>query len=71
MILDFADRLLLALEGARLQYERRDGFISDDDLLDLADEWTTDTNETYLPEYRADYSALVDALFESLTAEEA
>lgn len=73
MTLDFADRLLLAFEAARLQYERREGFLSDDDLLDLADAWTTDPEpdwdaEDWAP--RPDREALIEAL-DAMTREEA
>jgi hypothetical protein len=65
--MDFADRLLLALEEVNLTFERRDSYLSDDDLLDAADNWTTDGNVTWFPENRDDYSALVDALFAAVT----
>ena len=34
-------RLLFAYEECRLTFERRGNFISDDDILDTAEHWTT------------------------------
>ena len=46
--LSYGDRLMLAYEHAKMVFERRGGFISDDDILDLADDWTTDRrDDTY------------------------
>lgn len=41
--LPFVARYELALEDARITYEARDGFISDDDILDISERWTTST----------------------------
>lgn len=38
--LDFESRYWLALEAVTMRYEEREEFISDDDLLDIAIDWT-------------------------------
>jgi hypothetical protein len=62
--LPFNDRLDLAYEEARLVFERRGDFISDDSVLDIAEAWTVNEldfdNEDAV---FADYDALKDALF--------
>ena len=65
--LDFETRLTLALDEVRLTFERRANYLSDDDLLDAADNWTTDA--PYGDEdiaIREDYDRLVEALFETV-----
>lgn len=63
--LSFADRLAVAIEATNLRWERREGFLSDDNLLDAADDYTVDEpwadDEDGL-RHRPDYEALVAAL---------
>lgn len=70
--LSFDERLELAHSSLVLTYERRDNFLSDDDVLDAADEWTT--SEPYGDDdesdpNRDDYESLRDALFARLLQE--
>jgi hypothetical protein len=55
--LTFDERFALAFEHARMVFERRGGFISDDDLLDIADAWEWGG---------ADRERLLDALFNAV-----
>lgn len=41
--LPYEDRLYAAGENLRLIYERRDSFLSDSNVIEAADDWTTDT----------------------------
>ena len=54
---DFTSRLALALEALTLRCEQRDNFLSDDDVLDAADDWSTDPTDRDL---------MVEALFDIL-----
>jgi hypothetical protein len=62
--LPFDARLALAYEAARVVFERRGNFISDDSVLDIAAAWTVNEldfeNEDAV---FADYDALKEALF--------
>lgn len=57
--LPYEARLMLALEHATLIYEERDYFFSDDDLLDVASCWTTDS---WWMEAHDDYARLLREL---------
>jgi hypothetical protein len=59
----FAARVEAALDWLQARYVERGNFLSDDDVLDAAEEFTSDRNIGYLPENREDYSRLVDTLF--------
>lgn len=72
--LSFDDRLLLAQERLVLTYAERDNFLSDDDVLDAADEFTTsvrsddeDADDYYADD--SDYVRLRAALFAFVTAD--
>jgi len=39
--LDYSDRLILAYAQCQLTQERRNGFFTNDDVLDAAEAWTT------------------------------
>lgn len=69
--LPFDVRFGLAYEAVRLTYERRDQYLSDDDLLDAADAWTIDApyadDEDPSDRDRPDYDALVAALFAAVS----
>jgi hypothetical protein len=74
--LPFHDRVILAYEECRLVFERRDGFLSDDSVLDVAEAWTTDDlHHGFESDDPADwpsvddYERLRDSLFELLTVE--
>ena len=62
----YADRLLLAMEAVHLQWERRNQYLSDDDVLNVADQWTT---SQWYPDGvvdDADYCELRDTLFDRI-----
>lgn len=65
--LPFVERLLLAVEACMMRAEQRDGYLSDDDILDIAlrfttDEWrTTDDIDPFDGEL-PDHDLLVDTL---------
>jgi hypothetical protein len=63
--LDLPDRMLFAMEALRMRAEQRDGFVSDDDVLDAATAWSVDvlTAGSAWP----DYDLLVDFLFEQVS----
>lgn len=67
----FDDRLSIALERVRLVYERRGNFVSDSDLLDTADLFTTDElgPDGLYPE-DGDRDALLDHLYAEVFPEE-
>ena len=70
--LDFNDRLTLVHAHLAAVYERRGNFLSDDDLLDAADLFTT----SVFREDEADWSdgdreRLIEALFALCAGEEA
>jgi len=61
--LSFKDRLELAYADARTVFERRGSFISDDDVTDVAERWTTDDIDwSDLDASRPDFEALRDTL---------
>lgn len=53
----YGDRILLAREACVRRFEERDGFISDDDVYDVAECYSTSEME---------YDAMRDELFEWL-----
>ena len=57
------DRFLLALTNLEMRFERRNGFLSDDDVLDAATAWTLTDFDA---EDWTDYETLRDMLFLSL-----
>jgi len=69
------DRVLLALEWLALRYERRDGFLSESDIFEATEQYTTDNleaaDEAEEVAMLSDYSALFDALYVKLTGENA
>jgi hypothetical protein len=62
--LPFAERVILAVCQAGMRYEQRDGFLSDDDVLDIAESWAWDGQGG------EDFDWLVDALYAVLFPEE-
>lgn len=73
--LPFPERAVLALEALRARAEQRDGFVSDDDVLDTAQRWSIARLED--PEDVADpnggwrdFELLADALFAALEPED-
>jgi hypothetical protein len=69
---EFEDRVLLAVESLRLRQERRDGFLSDDDVLDTADDWTTcerDDEGCFVEDNPTDYIDLREELFAACSQE--
>lgn len=63
--MEVTDRRLFALEALRMRAEQRDGFVSDDDVLDAATAWTVDDFE--VGSAWPDYDLLVDFLFEQVS----
>jgi hypothetical protein len=64
--ISYGDRLGFALEAVAILSEQGHGFISDDNLLDIAACWTIDRYDTRVGDYPQgdeDYSHLVDDLF--------
>lgn len=68
--LPFPERVWMGIEALRMRYEARDGFLSDDDVLDAADAWTVsvrdadeDSETGWIDGDDADYRKLVDTLF--------
>jgi hypothetical protein len=59
-----ADRAMLALTRLEMVYEQRDGFFSDDDVLDAICEFTTeDLTVDAPPAEWGDYRCLSDAVW--------
>lgn len=69
--MSFADRLALAHTELVLTYERRDNFLSDSDVIEASERWTTDTWDDDEGFVGGDQHQLQEALFEMLTREEA
>jgi hypothetical protein len=68
--MEFTDRLSLAQAKCQMVFQERDGFISDDDLLDIAQEftisdlvWAEDESEDDRDARLADRDGLIDALY--------
>jgi len=75
IVLPFHVRTLLALEALRARAERRDGLVSDDDVLDTAQRWSIARFED--PEDVADpnggwrdFELLAELLFNALEPED-
>lgn len=64
--LSFDDRFRLAVDQVAATFEARNGFLSDDDLLDAADAFTTDTMDDDGFYFGGDYARLRDRLFDYL-----
>lgn len=47
---DYTDRFALAQAALRLRYERNDNWLADDDVLDIAEQWTTDNMAAWFAE---------------------
>lgn len=61
--LGFDDRLRLAYSDVVMVYEARDGFLSDDNVLDVAERWSVADFASDDEAGWDDYEALRDALF--------
>ena len=63
--LPLADRAILALTRLEITYEQRDGFFSDDDVLDAICEFTTEAVgvDDPVPAEWGDYRCLSDAVW--------
>ncbi len=59
-ILPYQDRLDLATAQLNLRWDERGQFLSDDDILDAADNWSNPA--------RTDYNRLIDDLYALHTA---
>jgi hypothetical protein len=74
MWLDLNDRFILAMEQLVRVYHDRGEFISDDDILDVSECWTTSKRdaEGYWPENEidADIHQLRDMMFAACTQSE-
>jgi len=64
LALDYHDRLLLAYAQCQLTQVRRDGFFSNDDVLDAAEAWTTTDMAAWADDATdsSDYVNLVEEL---------
>jgi hypothetical protein len=66
--LPLRDRLCAAHSQLVLVYERRNGFLSDDDVLDTAELWTTTPNDCDARGADdSDYRMMVETLFDWLS----
>lgn len=76
--LDFNDRFNFAIAYLQNRWDERDGFLSDSDVLDAAEAWTTDDlswlgsldvmpSDEWVEAHTADYGRLKEALFAHLT----
>jgi len=77
IVLPFHVRTLLALEALRARAERRDGLVSDDDVLDTAQQWSIarfDDPEDVADDIRnggwRDFELLAELLFNALEPED-
>lgn len=62
--LTYPDRFLLALDYLRLRYQQRDGFLSDSDLMDASERWTTEQpDEPGFYSEDGDWQRLLNALY--------
>ena len=62
----FEGRLELIITALEMRYEERDGFISDDDVLDACQAWTL---TPYGSPDDDDYRELVDEIFDCLNSD--
>lgn len=67
--LSFPERALLAYDGLRLRCDDHGGSVGEDDVQDLAAEWTTTSRECPVIPHD-DYHALRDALLARLINED-
>jgi hypothetical protein len=77
--LPYEARLIFAVEAVAKRFEDRDGFLSDDDIVDIAEDWTinlpwTDDELLAAPTMadvrpRPDYQRLLNALDTATTQE--
>lgn len=71
--LSFEERFLLAMDRCAMVYEERDGFLSDDNVIDITDEFTTDLHPSVDDDWdreTPDRDRLAAALFAALTPPE-
>lgn len=81
--LPYEDRFILAHTALVMRYEQRDRFLSDDDVLDIANDWTTDdldfanldavceaSDATDWQALTADQEKLVNDLYAHITSED-